>query len=77
LHFYNAIALFATLALHIVLHWNRIINFTRGHAGTASGWRLLLGVAALIVVILLASAPIVTPVDAVGTPRGHGFGRMQ
>lgn len=74
LHFYIAIALFSTLALHIVLHWNWIVNLTRGHATTSSGWRLLLGVFALLVVILLASAPVVSPVDVVTNPGGHGFG---
>jgi hypothetical protein len=76
-HFYIAIALFATLALHIVLHWNWIVNLTRGHAKASSGWRLLLGVLALIVVILMASAPVASPVDSVDNPRGHGFGRSQ
>jgi len=75
IHFYIAIALFTTLAMHIVLHWNWIVNFTRGHADASSGWRLLLGIAALIVVILMASAPVLSPVDVIENSRGHGFER--
>jgi len=75
LHFYIAIALFSTLALHILLHWKWIMNFTRGHAGSGSGWRLLVGVMALIVVILMASAPVVSSVDTVDNPHGYGVGR--
>jgi hypothetical protein len=73
LHFYIAIALFATLALHIVLHWKWIVNITQGHAGTASGWRLFVGVLALLAVILLAGAPTMSTVESVDT-GGHGFG---
>lgn len=76
-HFYIAIGLFVTLALHIVLHWKWLLNLTLGRAGTASGWRFLLGIAALIVVILMAAAPVVSPVDVVDQPRGgHGFNRQ-
>lgn len=74
LHFAIAIALFATLSLHLLLHWKWIVNFTRGHTGEASGRRLLLGVMGLIVVILLAAAPTLAPVDA-AEGQGHGWGR--
>lgn len=74
-HFYIAISLFLTLALHIVLHWKWIVNITQGHGSEASGRRLLIGVLALLVVVLLASAPVLAPVESVDIGGGHGFGR--
>lgn len=72
-HFYLALFLFATLALHIVLHWKWIINLTRGRPSDASGRRLLLGVFGLVVVIMLASAPLLSPVEGEPVQRGgHG-----
>ena len=73
-HLYIAVSLFAIMAVHVLLHWKWIVNITRGHQGTASGWRLLLGVSALAVVILLASAPVVSPVESVESGGGHGSG---
>lgn len=72
-HFNLALALFATLSLHIFLHWKWLVNVTRGHNSDASGQRLLLGIFALIVVIFLASAPLLSPVEGEPMQRGgHG-----
>lgn len=72
-HFYLALALFATLAIHILLHWKWIVKLTRGRPSDASGKRLLLGLFALLVVILLASAPLLSPVEGEPIQRGgHG-----
>ena len=73
-HFYIAMALFATMSLHILLHWKWIINITGGHAAEASGKRLMLGLLALIVVVLLASAPVLLPVESVDFDGDRGLG---
>jgi hypothetical protein len=72
-HYYLALALFTTLALHIVLHWKWIVKLTRGRPSESSGRRLLLGLFGFIVVVLLASAPLLTPVAGEPIERsGHG-----
>ena len=71
IHFYIALILFAIMALHIVVHWKWIVNMTRGRVGEASGRRLLVGVFALLVVILLAAAPILVPVENNEVDRGQ------
>lgn len=70
IHFYIAIALFATMSLHIFLHWKWIVNLTRGHNANVDGRRLLLGVFSLIVVILLAAAPLTVTVEGEPTQQG-------
>jgi len=77
LHFYIALSLFATLSLHILLHWKWIVNLTRGHASRTSRRRLLLGLLALLTLILLSAAPLLVPVETTASGAGYGHGAPQ
>ena len=65
-HFWIAISLLAVLALHLILHWNWIVCQIKGRpsADTPNArMRVAIGVAALILLVLLASAPLLSPVE--------------
>jgi hypothetical protein len=58
------------LAVHLVLHWKRIVCVLRGKPHSdVSGGRFALGVAGLVLVTLLAAAPLLTPAQTV--PRSE------
>ncbi|HMO84491.1 MAG TPA: DUF4405 domain-containing protein [Lacipirellulaceae bacterium] len=77
-HYWIAIGLMAVLAVHLLLHWKWIVCVLRGkpHAQT-SGGRFALGVAGLVLVTLLAAAPLLTPAqttrrsEALPSPSGQ------
>ncbi|HDP90046.1 MAG TPA: DUF4405 domain-containing protein [Thioalkalivibrio sp.] len=74
IHLWLAVVFLVILALHVVLHWRWIASMFRGGAHEAPGWRLVLGVVSVVLIIALAIAPFVTGVDAAaGDPRpGQG-----
>jgi hypothetical protein len=50
------------LAVHLVLHWKWIVCVLRGKPHSdVSGGRFALGIAGLVLVTLLAAAPLLTP----------------
>ncbi|MDX5375607.1 MAG: DUF4405 domain-containing protein [Gammaproteobacteria bacterium] len=73
-HLWLAVIFLAIVALHVVLHWRWLASMMKGGAHQAPGWRLVLGVVSLLLIIALAVAPFVTGVDAGSTLelRGHG-----
>ncbi len=71
LHYWIALGLLAILTIHVVLHWSWIRCALQGYPrGQASGQRFLLGLTGLVCVVLLASAPLLSPVQRV--PRSLG-----
>jgi hypothetical protein len=69
IHFWISVALFAVLALHLVLHWRWIVSVATGRSRReASGLRAGLGLVGLIAVVALAVAPLATPVQTSSTP---------
>jgi hypothetical protein len=63
IHFWISVALFAVLALHLVLHGRWILSVVTGRPRReSSGVRAGLGVVGLVTVIALAVAPLMTPV---------------
>lgn len=66
-HFWVALAMFATLAVHLALHWKWIVCVVKGRSSEASGQRLLLGGVGLVGVVALAASPLFAPVE---TTRG-------
>jgi hypothetical protein len=70
IHYWVAIILLGVLAIHLALHWKWIVCVLRGkpHADV-SGGRFALGVAGLVLVALLAAAPLMTPAQT--SPRSE------
>jgi len=64
LHFWIAIAFLATLALHLILHWNWIVHVLRGRKTESSGLRFGLGLFGLIALLVLALTPLISPVES-------------
>jgi len=62
-HFWVSVAFLAVLAVHVVLHWRWVLAVVAGKAAEASGMRFALGVVALLAVLGLAVAPLVSPVQ--------------
>ena len=71
IHFWLSVAFFSILALHLIYHWRWIIKVASGKPRNYSGNRVLLGVVGFIVVVLLAVAPLVTPVETASKSEEH------
>ncbi len=62
IHYWVALVLLGVLAVHLVLHWKWIVCVLRGKPHSdVSGGRFALGIAGLVLVTLLAAAPLMTP----------------
>jgi hypothetical protein len=58
------------LAVHLLLHWKWIVCVLRGKPHSdVSGGRFALGIAGLVLVMLLAAAPLLTPAQT--SPRSE------
>ncbi len=68
-HFWVAVLLLGTLALHIVLHWRWVVTMVRGQRSEAPGIRVALGVVGLLGLLGIAAAPLLAPVERTGEPR--------
>lgn len=62
-HFWVALAFFACLSVHILLHWKWIVSLFKGKKREGSGVRAGLGIVGVITVIALALAPFLAPVQ--------------
>ncbi len=61
IHYWIALGLMSVLAVHLILHWKWIVCVLRGKPHSdVSGGRFLLGVSGLVLVTLLAAAPLLT-----------------
>jgi hypothetical protein len=69
LHFWLSVAFLATLALHLILHWNWIVAILRGKKTESSGLRFGLGLFGLIALLILALTPLISPVEKAYYPR--------
>jgi hypothetical protein len=69
IHFWVAVLLLGTLALHIVLHWRWVVTMVRGQRSEASGIRVALGVVGLLGLLGIAAVPLLAPVERTGEPR--------
>jgi hypothetical protein len=63
IHFWMAVVFLATLAVHVYLHWRWIVCVLRGRPREGSGTRVGLGVSALIALLAIAAAPLLSPVE--------------
>ncbi len=75
IHYWIAVVFFATLALHLVLHWKWIVSVVKGRKAEGShGWRVGLAIVGLLALMAIAAAPFVAPVEQTGQPgRGRVF----
>lgn len=70
IHYWIALGLMAVLAVHLLLHWKWIVCVLRGKPHSdVSGGRFALGVAGLVLVTLLAAAPLLSPAQT--APRSE------
>jgi hypothetical protein len=70
IHYWIALGLMGVLAVHLILHWKWIVCVLRGKPHSdVSGGRFAVGVAGLLLVTLLAAAPLLTPAQT--TPRSE------
>ncbi|MGE0487609.1 MAG: DUF4405 domain-containing protein [Vulcanimicrobiota bacterium] len=65
LHYWVAIGLAVVLVVHLVLHRKWIVAVVRGRRRESDGLRPLLGVVGLLVLMVMALAPLVWPTQAV------------
>jgi hypothetical protein len=65
IHYWTAYVLMAVLAVHLFLHWKWIVSVVRGKPTNASPYRLVLGSAGLVSVVLLTAIPMASPTSAV------------
>jgi hypothetical protein len=63
IHFYASIGFLAILAIHLILHWNWIVNLIRGKKRMASGRRALLGLVGVFAIIAVAVSPLLSPIE--------------
>lgn len=62
-HFWISLVFFAVLALHLLQHWRFVLGLFRGHLKECMRLRVALGLVGLVAVVLLALAPLITPVQ--------------
>ena len=63
IHFYVSIGFLTILAIHLILHWNWIVNLIRGKKRTGSGRRAALGLVGVLAIIAVAISPLLSPVE--------------
>jgi hypothetical protein len=63
IHFWLAVVLLTTLALHVYLHWRWIVCVLRRRPSEGSGVRMSLGITALLALLAIALAPLFSPVE--------------
>lgn len=63
LHLWLAVLFFLLMALHLLTHWRFILALFKGHIKEGERLRTALGVLGLLAVLLLAAAPLLSPVE--------------
>jgi hypothetical protein len=73
IHAWIAMAMVATLLVHLVLHWKWIVCVVSGQDAATKRRRQLTGLVLLGAVLFTAASPFIAPIDArQATVRGHG-----
>jgi hypothetical protein len=63
IHFWTAVCFFVVLVMHLVLHWRFIFARFKGHSREAGMGRVALGLLALIALLAIAIAPLLSPIE--------------
>ena len=61
-HFWIAVGLFATMAVHIFFHWRWVLSMTKGSPRQPGGHRGALAVVGLLALVAVAAAPFLSPI---------------
>ena len=70
LHFWMSVVFLAALAIHVYLHWKWIVCVLRGRPREGSGVRVGLGGLGLVALLVIAAAPLLSPVERSANTRG-------
>jgi hypothetical protein len=73
-HFWMAVALLGTLALHLFFHWKWVVSMVTGRPREGSGARLGLAIVGILALLALASAPLLSPVERTSAAGEHAGG---
>lgn len=65
IHYWIAVSLIVLLSFHVVFHWKWIVSVVSGSKKETSGWRLLVGILALVMLALIAATPFWAAVETV------------
>ena len=68
IHFWMALVLLATLAVHLFFHWKWLVSMIKGKPREGSGIRFALAIVGLIALLGLVIAPLFVPVEQTGEP---------
>lgn len=71
IHFWISIAFLSILALHLLLHWRWIVAVVKGLPTEESGYRVSIGVIALLALLVLAASPFFFPVERKPSDSPH------
>lgn len=73
-HFWVAVFFLSALAVHLFLHWQWLFHMIRGRkrSDSRSGMRLGIGFSAIVLLLVVAFAPVVSPKKATGEMDEHG-----
>jgi hypothetical protein len=67
-HFWIAVVLLSTLALHFVLHWHWVVCMAKGRPGRDSAMRVGLAIVGVLALAGLMAAPFFGQVEQTGEP---------
>jgi hypothetical protein len=68
-HFWLAVAFFSLMAVHLFLHWRWIVSVATGNPRQGSGLRAVMGVFGLVMVVVLAVSPFLSPITVDQTAK--------
>jgi hypothetical protein len=68
IHFWIAVVLVSTVALHFVLHWHWVVCMVKGRPGSGSAMRIGLAIVGVLVLAGLVVAPFVGRIQETGEP---------
>jgi hypothetical protein len=68
IHFWIAVVLMGTVALHLLLHWSWVVCMVKGRPGKASRIRVALAVVGVAALVGLTVAPFFAQVEQTGKP---------
>jgi hypothetical protein len=68
IHFWIAVVLLSTVALHLFLHWHWVVGVVRGRPGRGATIRVSLAIVSLLVLAGLMVAPFFGQVQETGEP---------
>ncbi|MBU2590524.1 MAG: DUF4405 domain-containing protein [Nitrospinota bacterium] len=72
IHFWLALIFLTMILIHIILHWDWTVCMIRGNSDKSSDIRIMAALFAFLLILILAVAPLISPVS--GSREGGGYG---